>query len=96
MNLHLGILGGGNISQTHMRAALEIDGVKIAAVYGQNADKARRLADAAGANGLPDAAAPRASSPARGCAVDHGGATSQSIPMIVAMLGLAWLWMRRR
>jgi len=49
VNLHLGILGGGNISQTHMRAALEIDGVKIAAVYGQNADKARRLADAAGA-----------------------------------------------
>ena len=49
MILHLGILGGGNISQTHMRAAREIDGVKIAAVYGQNADKARRLADSAGA-----------------------------------------------
>ena len=49
MILRLGILGGGNISHTHMRAALEIDGVKIAAVYGQNVDKARRLAHAAGA-----------------------------------------------
>jgi UDP-N-acetyl-2-amino-2-deoxyglucuronate dehydrogenase len=49
MNLQVGILGGGNISQTHARAALEIDGVKVAAVYGQNAEKTRRLADTAGA-----------------------------------------------
>ena len=54
VNLHLGILGGGNISQTHMRAALEIDGVKVAAVYGQNVDKAGRLADAAGATVYQD------------------------------------------
>jgi UDP-N-acetyl-2-amino-2-deoxyglucuronate dehydrogenase len=49
MNLRVGILGGGNISQTHARAALEIDGVKVAAVCGQNAEKTRRLADTAGA-----------------------------------------------
>lgn len=49
MVLHFGILGGGNISQTHTRAALEIDGVKITAVCGQNAEKTRRLADTAGA-----------------------------------------------
>jgi UDP-N-acetyl-2-amino-2-deoxyglucuronate dehydrogenase len=54
VKLHVGILGGGNISQTHMRAALGIDGVKIAAVYGQNVDKARRLADAAGATVYQD------------------------------------------
>jgi predicted dehydrogenase len=49
MVLHLGILGGGNISHTHTRAALEIDGVKVAAVCGQNAEKTGRLAEAAGA-----------------------------------------------
>jgi len=54
MTLHLGILGGGNISQTHMRAALEIDGVTIAAVCGQNAGKISRLADAAGAAAYQD------------------------------------------
>ena len=54
MSYHLGILGGGNISQTHMRAALEIDGVTIEAVCGQNAEKTRRLADAAGAVAYQD------------------------------------------
>jgi UDP-N-acetyl-2-amino-2-deoxyglucuronate dehydrogenase len=49
MDKHLGIIGGGNISQTHLRAAMEIDGVKIAAVYGQNLEKAKRIADQAGA-----------------------------------------------
>ena len=49
MDKHFGILGGGNISQTHLRAATEIDGVKIAAVYGQNLENAQRLADQAGA-----------------------------------------------
>jgi UDP-N-acetyl-2-amino-2-deoxyglucuronate dehydrogenase len=44
-----GIIGAGNISHTHLRAALEIDGVKIAAVCGQNAGKARQMAHAAGA-----------------------------------------------
>jgi UDP-N-acetyl-2-amino-2-deoxyglucuronate dehydrogenase len=54
MNLHLGILGGGNISQTHLRAALEIDGVNVAAVCGPNAEKTARLADAAGAAAYQD------------------------------------------
>ena len=54
MDIHLGILGGGNISQTHMRAALEIDGVKIAAVCGQNAEKARQMALATGAAAYQD------------------------------------------
>ena len=44
MDKHLGILGGGNISRTHLRAAREIDGVRVAAVCGQNPAKARQLA----------------------------------------------------
>jgi predicted dehydrogenase len=40
----IGIIGAGNISQTHARAACEIDGVEIAAIYGNNRDKAARLA----------------------------------------------------
>src|SRR3984893_9079246 len=39
----IGIIGGGNISETHARAAREIDGVEIAAVYGTNREKIARL-----------------------------------------------------
>ena len=49
MDKHLGILGGGNISRTHLRAAMEIDGVKVAAVCGQNLAKASQLAAEVGA-----------------------------------------------
>jgi len=48
MAIHIGILGGGNISLTHARAAREIEGVEIAAVYGQNREKADSLARAYG------------------------------------------------
>jgi UDP-N-acetyl-2-amino-2-deoxyglucuronate dehydrogenase len=41
----VGILGGGNISDTHARAARAIPGVEIAAVYGANREKAQRLVD---------------------------------------------------
>jgi len=44
MTVHIGILGGGNISRTHARAAQAIDGVEITAVCGQNVEKTRRLA----------------------------------------------------
>ena len=46
--MKVGILGGGNISDTHARAALGIPGVEIAAVCGANRDKAQRLAQAYG------------------------------------------------
>jgi predicted dehydrogenase len=49
--IRIGILGAGSISDTHARAAVAIPGVEIAAVYGRNADKARRLAELYG--GLP-------------------------------------------
>ena len=40
----VGIIGAGNISETHARAAREINGVEIGAVYGTNREKAARLA----------------------------------------------------
>jgi UDP-N-acetyl-2-amino-2-deoxyglucuronate dehydrogenase len=42
----IGLVGGGNISDTHARAAVSIPGVEIAAVYGANSEKATRLAAA--------------------------------------------------
>ncbi len=41
---HLGIIGAGNISETHARAAQETGRIKVAAVFGQNSEKAERLA----------------------------------------------------
>ena len=43
MTFHVGLIGGGNISETHARAARAIPGVEIAAVYGTNLEKVRRL-----------------------------------------------------
>src|SRR5262245_50560678 len=41
--IHVGIVGGGNISDTHARAAREIEGVEIAAIYGLNQEKSNEL-----------------------------------------------------
>ncbi len=41
--IHVGIIGGGNISETHARAAQEIAGVEVAAIYGHNREKTKRL-----------------------------------------------------
>lgn len=46
--VHIGILGGGNISGTHARAAVAIPDVEIAAIYGANREKATRLAQQVG------------------------------------------------
>lgn len=43
MPIHIGILGGGNISQTHACAAREIVGTEIAGIFGQNKQKVKRL-----------------------------------------------------
>jgi len=43
MTIHIGLIGGGNISETHARAAHAISGVEIAAVSGTNAEKIGRL-----------------------------------------------------
>jgi predicted dehydrogenase len=47
--MRIGILGAGNISDTHARAATSIPGVSVVAVYGQNHDKAAKLAQQYGA-----------------------------------------------
>jgi predicted dehydrogenase len=43
--MNVGILGGGNISESHLKAALEIDGVEVSAVCGQNRQKVEALAN---------------------------------------------------
>jgi predicted dehydrogenase len=43
MTTYIGLIGGGNISETHARAARALPGVEIAAVYGTNAQKVNRL-----------------------------------------------------
>jgi UDP-N-acetyl-2-amino-2-deoxyglucuronate dehydrogenase len=43
MTVNIGLIGGGNITETHARAALAIPGVQIAAVYGTNAEKIAKL-----------------------------------------------------
>jgi UDP-N-acetyl-2-amino-2-deoxyglucuronate dehydrogenase len=43
MTTHIGLIGGGNISETHARAARAIPGVEITAVFGTNAEKIGRL-----------------------------------------------------
>ena len=42
--VHLGILGGGNISDTHARAAAAIPGVRLVAFHGTNRERTARLA----------------------------------------------------
>ncbi len=43
MTSHIGLIGGGNITETHARAARAIPGVEISAVHGTNAEKIARL-----------------------------------------------------
>jgi predicted dehydrogenase len=43
MPIHIGLIGGGNITQTHARAALAIPGAEIAAIYGTNSESVARL-----------------------------------------------------
>jgi predicted dehydrogenase len=43
MTIRIGLIGGGNISETHARAARAIAGVEIAAVHGTNHEKTARL-----------------------------------------------------
>jgi predicted dehydrogenase len=50
----IGVLGTGNISGTHARAAAEIPGVEVAAVYGRDREKAERIAGESGAAAYDD------------------------------------------
>ena len=51
---YLGILGGGNISDTHARAAAGVAAVRVSAVYGQNVERSAQLAARAGAVAYAD------------------------------------------
>lgn len=42
--LHLGLIGAGNISRTHARAAAELNGIRISAVYGAGPERVEALA----------------------------------------------------
>ena len=44
MAFHVALVGAGNISDTHARAARAVEGVDIAAVYGDNIERAKALA----------------------------------------------------
>ncbi|HXW07897.1 MAG TPA: Gfo/Idh/MocA family oxidoreductase [Vicinamibacterales bacterium] len=52
--MHIGILGAGNISDTHTRAAREIPGVRVVAVCGRTRERAEALAGRAGATPYTD------------------------------------------
>lgn len=52
--IHIGIAGGGSISETHARAASGIDGLAIAAVHGENRQRTARLASEHGASAYDD------------------------------------------
>ena len=54
MTVHIGLIGGGNISETHARAAREIADVSIAAVYGTNQQKVARMGATYGAIAYTD------------------------------------------
>jgi len=43
MTTHIGLIGGGNITQTHARAARAIPGAEISAIQGTNSEKIARL-----------------------------------------------------
>lgn len=43
MTIHIGLIGGGNITETNARAARAVSGVDIAAIYGINAERVDRL-----------------------------------------------------
>jgi UDP-N-acetyl-2-amino-2-deoxyglucuronate dehydrogenase len=49
VTIHVGLIGGGNISETHARAAIGVPGVRIAAVFGENRARTAALADRCGA-----------------------------------------------
>ncbi|HEX4424446.1 MAG TPA: Gfo/Idh/MocA family oxidoreductase, partial [Terriglobales bacterium] len=44
MTVHVGLIGGGNIGETHARAANAIPEVSVVAIYGTNQAKVAGLA----------------------------------------------------
>ena len=57
MTKYIGLVGGGNITETHARAARDAAGVEIAAIYGTNAERVARLCREYGGAAYSDFAA---------------------------------------
>jgi UDP-N-acetyl-2-amino-2-deoxyglucuronate dehydrogenase len=57
MPIHIGLIGGGNITETHARAARAIPGVKVSAIHGTNGEKTARLCHEHGGTPYKDFAA---------------------------------------
>ena len=57
MATRIGLIGAGNISETHARAAQALSDTEIVAVYGANAARAARLAADCGAAAYPELSA---------------------------------------
>lgn len=55
--IHVGVLGGGNISETHARAAASAEGFSVAAVCGPNREKVTRLCGLYGGRAYDDVGA---------------------------------------
>ena len=54
MTVRVGIVGGGNISDTHARAARETPGVELVAFWARDPEKARRMAAGYGGTAFQD------------------------------------------
>lgn len=54
MTIHIGLIGGGNISLTHARAVAEIPGAELVAVHGSNQQKIEQLCGEFGGNACTD------------------------------------------
>lgn len=54
MTIHIGLIGGGNITETHAHAARAIPGVEISAIHGTNAEKTARLCHEYGGTAYQD------------------------------------------
>ncbi len=57
MSFHIGLIGGGNITETHARAARAIPGVTISAIHGTNSEKIACLSREHGGTPYQDFAA---------------------------------------
>src|SRR6476660_8034417 len=52
--MHVGFIGAGGITDTHIRAARSVPGLEVAAIFGDNRQKAARLAAEHGAVAYDD------------------------------------------
>jgi UDP-N-acetyl-2-amino-2-deoxyglucuronate dehydrogenase len=57
MPIHIGLIGGGNITETHARAARAIPRVEVSAIHGTNSEKTARLCREHGGTPYKDFAA---------------------------------------